>query len=47
MINQLQIRKKLATVSIDQIANETKFTKRKDGKINALNFLLSFFVQIL
>lgn len=46
MINPLQIRKNLPTVAINQIAKQTGFTKRNDGKITPLNFILSFFVSI-
>lgn len=45
-INPLQIRKKLNTVSLEQIAKATNFTKRTDGKISPINFVLSFFLSI-
>jgi len=46
MINQVELRKKLDTVSLERIAKETNFTKRNDGKISPLNFILSFFISI-
>ena len=46
MINQKQLRKKLESVSLEDIAQATNFTKRNDGKITPLNFVLSFFISI-
>lgn len=46
MIKQEQLRKKLASVSIDHVAKTQEFSKRSDGKIKPLEFVLSFFVSI-
>lgn len=46
MINQEQLRKKLGTVSIEEIAKIKLFSKRNDGKIKPLDFVLSFFISI-
>lgn len=45
-INPEQISKKLSSISIDQIALSKKFTLRRGGKIDAKNFVLSFFLSI-
>lgn len=46
MINHTELRNKLNRVSIDQIAHETNFSQRNDGKISPFNFLLSFILSI-
>lgn len=46
MINQKILCKRLKSVSLNSIAEQTNFTKRSDGKITPLNFVLSFFISI-
>ena len=46
MINQNILRKRLKSVSLESLSEQTGFTKRKDGKITPLNFVLSFFLSI-
>lgn len=46
MLNISQISKKLSTYAISQKAKEEKFTLRSGGKIEAIDFIQSFFIMI-
>ena len=46
MINQNIIRKRLESVTLENIAEQAKFSLRNDGKIKPLHFVLSFFLSI-
>lgn len=46
MINISQISKKLSTYAISEKAREEKFILRSGGKIEAINFIQSFFIMI-
>ena len=46
MINHKILRKRLQSVSLQSIAEQTNFSLRNDGKIKPLDFVLSFFMSI-
>jgi len=46
LINQKIIRKRLQSVALQDIAEQTKFSLRNDGKIKPLHFVVSFFISL-
>ena len=43
----VKLKEKLQSISIDRLAKQSGFVRRKPRKIKPLNFILSFFIMVL